>query len=81
MARPIGNVKMKIHIDGLEEAAVDVIRDMIPKQQEFQDHGSSYNLRITPYRTSDNKIEGVVLVLLDITELRQSQEREKKNRK
>lgn len=81
VGRPIGTVKMKIKIDGLEQSAEDVIRDMIPKQQEFQDHGSHYNLRITPYRTSDNKIEGVVLVLLDISELRHSQEREKKNRK
>jgi hypothetical protein len=27
-------------------------------------------LRITPYRTSDNKIEGAVLVLLETTEFK-----------
>jgi two-component system CheB/CheR fusion protein len=44
---------------------------VVPTQQEFQDSsGSWYNLRITPYRTSDNKIEGAVLVLLDTTETR-----------
>ena len=52
----------------LEESVLDVIRDVLPKQEEFQDSsGSWYNLRITPYRTSDNKIEGAVLVLLDTT--------------
>lgn len=81
VGRAIGNVKMKINMEGLEQSVEDVIRDVIPKQREFQDHGSHYNLRITPYRTSDNKIEGVVLVLLDITELRQSQQRERKGRK
>jgi two-component system CheB/CheR fusion protein len=75
VGRPIHNIKLKINIDGLEESVEDVIRDVIPKQQEFQDHDSWYNLRITPYRTSDNKIEGVVLVLLDITEMKHAQTR------
>jgi two-component system, chemotaxis family, CheB/CheR fusion protein len=74
VGRPLSNIRMKINIAGLEQSVEDVIRDVIPKQREIQDHGASYNLRITPYRTSDNKIEGVVLVLLDVTELRQSQQ-------
>jgi len=31
--------------------------------------GRSYKLRITPYRTLENKIDGVVVTLLDITDL------------
>jgi two-component system CheB/CheR fusion protein len=73
VGRPISSIKMKVTIHGLEELLEDVIRDVIPKQQEFEHHGSWYNLRITPYRTSDNKIDGVVLVLLDISDLRRSQ--------
>src|SRR5207302_1387642 len=68
VGRPITNLKLKVHIANLEESVLDVIRDVVPKQEEFQDSsGSWYNLRITPYRTSDNKIEGAVLVLLDTT--------------
>ncbi len=66
VGRPIANIKMKVNIAGLEQAVLDVIRDVVPKQLEFVDpNGSRYTLRITPYRTSDNKIEGAVLVLLD----------------
>jgi len=31
--------------------------------------GKSYKLRITPYRTLENRIDGVVVVLLDISDL------------
>jgi hypothetical protein len=31
--------------------------------------GKDYNLRIAPYRTLENRIDGVVLALLDISEL------------
>ncbi len=71
VGRPITNLRLKVNIANLEDLVLDVIRDVAPKQQEFQDpNGSSYNLRITPYRTSDNKIEGAVLVLLETTDTR-----------
>jgi two-component system CheB/CheR fusion protein len=71
VGRPITNLRLKVNIANLEESVLDVIRDVVPKQQEFRDHhGSRYNLRITPYRTSDNKIEGAVLVLLETTDTR-----------
>jgi hypothetical protein len=38
------------------------------EQVEARD-GRSYKLRITPYRTLENKIDGVVVALLDITDL------------
>ena len=74
VGRPITHVKMKVGIADLEQSVLDVIQDVIPKQQEFQDqNGVSYKLRITPYRTSENKIEGAVLVLLDTTDGRDFQ--------
>lgn len=75
VGRPIGNIRMKVSIDGLEQLLEDVMRDMIPQQQELERNGSLYNLRISPYRTSDNKIEGVVMTLLDTTEMRPPERR------
>ncbi|HEY6348402.1 MAG TPA: chemotaxis protein CheB [Candidatus Angelobacter sp.] len=69
VGRPITNLRLKVNIADLEQSVLDVVRDMVPKQEEFKEPGGSwYNLRITPYRTSENRIEGAVLVLLDITD-------------
>jgi two-component system CheB/CheR fusion protein len=66
VGRPLGNLKIAVNAGQLKEAVLDVIQDMVPKQQELQDdHGNAYRLRVTPYRTSDNKIEGAVLVLFE----------------
>ena len=43
------------------------------KAQEIQDRdGHWYDMRIRPYRTIDNKIDGAVLVLVDIDNLKHS---------
>ena len=56
---------MKINIADLEESVLEVIGDIVPKHLEFRDpDGTAYTLRITPYRTIESRIEGVVLVLL-----------------
>jgi len=47
---------------------LDVIRDVQAKQFKVQDReGKWCNLRITPYRTLDNRIDGAVLSVLDRT--------------
>jgi two-component system CheB/CheR fusion protein len=73
VGRPISNIRMRLNISGLEQSVDDVIRDIIPKQEEFSVDGTSYSLRITPYRTSENKIDGAVLVLLETAEFHQPQ--------
>ena len=48
----------------------DVMRDVKIRTEQVQgSDGKLYNLRVTPYRTLENKIDGVVLALLDISEL------------
>ena len=69
--RPIGNVKLKVDIHDLEQKALDVIRDVTPQQLQVQDaSGAMHMVRITPYRTNENKIEGVVLTMPDSHELK-----------
>ncbi len=61
---------LKIDMPRLERWMLDVMRDMSIRNEHVQGQdGKAYNLRITPYRTLENKIEGVVLALLDISEL------------
>jgi hypothetical protein len=45
---------------------LDVMQEVQPKVYDVQDHdGKRCRLRISPYRTLDNRIEGVVLTILN----------------
>ena len=49
---------------------LDVMRDVAIKNERVQARdGTLYKLRITPYRTLENKIDGVVIALLDISDI------------
>jgi two-component system CheB/CheR fusion protein len=66
VGRPIPRLKLKMDVANLEQMMLDVIHEVQPKQYQVQDHdGNWYTLRITPYRTLDNRIDGVVLTVLD----------------
>jgi two-component system CheB/CheR fusion protein len=64
--RPLPRLNLKVDVRSLEQMMIDVMDDVQPRQQQLQDvEGRSLNLRITPYRTMDNRIDGVVLTILD----------------
>jgi two-component system CheB/CheR fusion protein len=53
----------------------EVIRDMAVRECEVQDRqGRWFILRAHPYRTAENKIEGAILLLIDIDELKRTTE-------
>jgi two-component system CheB/CheR fusion protein len=65
--------------DRLVRDAQDVLETLIPKKVEVQTRaGAWYSLRIQPYRTLDNAIEGVVIAFVEITESVQTREALKK---
>jgi two-component system CheB/CheR fusion protein len=62
---------LRLHFDlpQLERWMLDVMRDVAMRSEHIRARdGKTYSLRITPYRTMENKIDGVVLTLLDISE-------------
>ena len=66
LGRPIPRLKLKIDSSILEQMMLDVIRDVQAKQFRVKDReGRWCDLRITPYRTLDNRIDGAVLSVLD----------------
>ena len=70
MGKALTRIYLKIDIPQLERWMLDVMRDVRIRTEIVQGRdGKNYNLRITPYRTLENKIDGVVLALLDISEL------------
>ncbi len=68
LGRPIPRLKLRIDAAQLEEMMLEVIREVQPRQAQVEDQeGKLLVLRVTPYRTLDNHIEGVVLTILDRT--------------
>jgi two-component system, chemotaxis family, CheB/CheR fusion protein len=73
IGRPLSDITHKLNVPNLEQQILEVIRTLNLKTQEIQDRdGRWYHLRIRPYRTVDNKIDGAVLILIDIDDLKRS---------
>jgi two-component system CheB/CheR fusion protein len=71
VGRPLGDIKSNIEGDDLVAAAQAVLDSLVPGEKQVRTTGGEqYRVRILPYRTLDNVIEGVVLTFADITELK-----------
>ncbi|MEY3868679.1 MAG: hypothetical protein RLZZ338_2570 [Cyanobacteriota bacterium] len=76
VGRALSDIRTNLNIPDLEALILEVIDTLSLKEMEVQTHeGYWYNLRIRPYRTIENLIDGVVLVLVDINSLKQSAEK------
>lgn len=68
IGRPFSDIVSTVQYDGLKEDARTVFQTLIFKEREVLSlDGRWYLLRIFPYRTSKNVIDGLVLTYLDIT--------------
>jgi len=71
VGRPIGHFTTKLKLDRLVQDARDVLETLVPKDSQVQaSDGRWYNLRVLPYRTTDNVIDGVVMTFADITPIK-----------
>jgi two-component system CheB/CheR fusion protein len=71
--RPIGHIVSNLGYDHLVSDAQKVLDTLTAVETEVQTKDSSwYLMRILPYRTVDDIIDGVVLTFSDITELKKT---------
>jgi two-component system CheB/CheR fusion protein len=71
VGRPITNIRLNIDVPDLERMILEVINTVNVKEREVQDReGHWYSLRILPYKTLEDTIEGAVLTLVDINDLK-----------
>jgi len=71
IGRPVGHVVSNlVGYDRLVADAQGVLDTLVPRAVDVESsRGEWYTLRIQPYRTLDNVIEGVVITFVDITEI------------
>ncbi len=75
VGRPISDIKLNLAIPDLEALLVEAIDTVSIKEREVQDRqGRWYSLRIRPYKTLENKIDGAVMMFIDVDTLRRAQE-------
>jgi two-component system, chemotaxis family, CheB/CheR fusion protein len=71
--RPLSDIRTNLNIPDLEQLILEVLDTLSVKELEVQTQaGYWYTLRIRPYRTTENQIDGVILVLLDIDAVKRS---------
>jgi two-component system, chemotaxis family, CheB/CheR fusion protein len=71
VGRNIGDIKTNIYCPDLDQLITEVIDTVNVRELEVQDtRGRWYLMRIRPYKTVENKIDGAVLVLVDIDALK-----------
>jgi two-component system, chemotaxis family, CheB/CheR fusion protein len=71
IGRPLRDVKLPFDGSEVEAIATEVLRSVQVEEREVRDRrGRWYMLRVHPYRTADNRIDGVVVVLADIHEVK-----------
>ena len=65
VGRPLSDIVSKLTSDRLVEDAQDVLQTLVVKEREVQAaDGSWFFMRILPYRTAKNTIDGLVLTFL-----------------
>jgi len=66
VGRPFGNVASALDVSDWDALFSEVTSQVRPLEREVKDKSGRWlSLRIRPYRTSDNKIDGVIVILLD----------------
>jgi two-component system CheB/CheR fusion protein len=73
VGRPFSDIQTHIGVPDLMSLISQVIDTLIPVEQDVQNRRGHWDiLRIRPYRTTDNVIDGVVISLFDIDILKNS---------
>jgi two-component system, chemotaxis family, CheB/CheR fusion protein len=71
IGRPVNHISTNLRYENLIADAKEVLRTLVYKEIELQTNdGAWYKMRILPYRTISNIIEGVVITFLDINNLK-----------
>jgi two-component system CheB/CheR fusion protein len=71
--RPLSDLKLPLEVGDLKSLVDEVMNHLAVKEVQVRNRqGRWYSLRLKPYRTLDQRFDGVVLALVDIDDLKRS---------
>ncbi|MGV9141838.1 MAG: CheR family methyltransferase, partial [Promethearchaeota archaeon] len=80
VGRDFRDISSKLRYDNIVDDISKVQEDLSPIEKDVETKSAKwYTMRIMPYRTEDNRIEGTVLTFFDITEKKHAEEKIKRS--
>ena len=74
VGRPVGDLASNLNYPQMVEDAGEVLRTLVFKEREVQTRDGGWRLvRIHPYRTTENVIDGLVITFIDVNRLKQAE--------
>ncbi|MFY9823617.1 MAG: chemotaxis protein CheB [Thermoanaerobaculia bacterium] len=71
--RPLSDIRPNFDLPSLEVSILEAIETVTVIERQVQDRqGCWYSLRIRPYKTRDNRIDGAVMLLVDVDALKRA---------
>jgi two-component system CheB/CheR fusion protein len=71
IGRPVSDITSKLRYVNIERDSKEVLDTLIHKEVETKDdQGKYFTVRISPYRTTENVIDGLVITFLDATRVK-----------
>ncbi len=81
VGRPIGDLRLGVEVPDLESLLREVMETLTVQEREVETRdGRWYSVRVRPYRTTDNKIDGAVISFIDIDAIKRGLEGAKEAR-
>ncbi len=75
VGRPLRDFNLPPDMQDVHDMLAAAVERNAPSEREARDHGGRWQLlRVRPYRTDEHRIEGAVLSLVDIDEIKRSAE-------
>jgi two-component system CheB/CheR fusion protein len=79
VGRSFSDIRPSLDIPGFDQMIADVVESLTPRMIDAQDeHGRWYSVRVRPYITLENKIDGASITAVDINDLKSQVERLRK---
>jgi two-component system CheB/CheR fusion protein len=79
IGRPISDLSPKIAYEDIHKDAEEVLKALKQKEVQIQTRADEwFSMRLLPYRTTENVIDGVVITFVDINKLKKAEEEQRR---